>query len=439
MTDWLPGTGRRILALGLFAGLIGVVTIVQGTANILHAPTDSDLLVYFLPAAERIADGRPFEIYDIHNPNGALITLTPLSLFWLAGPLAAARALGVSDVVSCLSASFGTLDCRTLVWLGGLAFLPFVLALGALAAAAARFLNPRLGRDDALLVAALVVLSPLLWLTFTMWWHPEQVLMLCFLLAGAWQLQRRRGIVAGVLFGLALLTRLTALGPVAVLVVLLATDRSWQLLGRVVAGTAVVAGVGMLPYLVVDGSNTIQALLLSNGQFPITNSIWAFVRSTPIGDVVQAADRPLVLGLTVAMTMVAAYWRRVTAMSTGAWALMALALMLVVLFGKRTWPYYYAEPFLFLVVWEIAARGGLSLGGWRWPAISLVYLAVAATLAQFMGLPSISGGGAVLRLMALAQFVGIGAIALAVWRTLRDRPDAPESGGGPGVAAAPTV
>jgi hypothetical protein len=439
MRDWAPGTGRWVLGLAGLVLLVGVATIVQGTASIVRAPTDSDLLVYFLPAAERIADGHPFEIYDIQNPNGARITLPPLSMFWMALPLVVGRALDVADVVSCLSADFGTLDCRTLVWMTGLAFLPFVLLLGALAAGAARALNPRLGRDELLFVAALVVFSPLLWLTFTMWWHPEQVLMLALLVGGAWQLQRRRGVLAGVLFGLAMLTRLTAVGPIAVLGVLLLTDRSWRLLAQVVVAAAAVFGLGMLPYLLVDPSNTVEALLVSNGQFPVTNSIWSFVRSTVIGDVVQSFDRALVVGLTIVITFLAARWRGITAMGSGAWALMAISLMLVVLFGKRTWPYYYAEPFVFLVVWEVAARSGHGLRAWGWPALSVLYLVIAATLAQYMGLPSISEGGLVLRLMAVVQFVGIGVVAIAVWRALRSdaatsaAPDTPE------VAPAATV
>lgn len=440
MKDWGPGTAQRVVGLGLLAVLIGVVTIVQGTANIVVAPTDSDLLVFFLPAAQRIVEGTPFHVYDVHASNGALLEVTPLSFWWMAIPLGLGQAIGIGQVESCVAEAFGTLDCRTVVWMVGLAFLPFVLLLGAVGVAAARFVNPALRRDDALFAGALILLSPLLWLAYTEWWHPEQVLMLLLVVAGAWHLQHRNSLVAGVLFGLALLTRPTALGPIAALLMLVLIAREWRRLVTVSVITAVVVGLGMLPYLLVDGRQAFEALFTYRAEISVGNSIWAFVRGSSIGELVKSYDRWIVLVATIGMAFAAARWRGVTANGTGAWGVMAIALMLVTLLGKRTWPYYYAEALVFLVIWEVAARSG-PRRGFSWPALSVLYLVLMATLAQYMGLQSITDGGIVLRLMAVAQFVAVGAVALGVWRLLRDGPEpepTPAANGDAEVAPAPS-
>ena len=442
MRDWAPGTAQRVIGLGLLALLVGVVTIVQGTANIVVAPTDSDLLVFFLPAAQRIVEGTPFHVYDVHASNGALLEVTPLSFWWMAIPLGIGQSLGIGQVESCVAAAFGTLDCRTVVWMVGLAFLPFVLLLGAAGVLAARMVNPALRRDDALLAGALILLSPLLWLAYTEWWHPEQVLMLVLVVAGAWQLQSRNSLVVGVLFGLALLTRPTALGPIAALLMLVLLERSWRRLLTVGISAAVVVGLGMLPYLVADGQQTLTALFTYRSEISVGNSIWAFVRGSFIGELVKAYDRWIVLAATLVVAYAAARWRGVTANGVGAWGVMAIALMLVTLLGKRTWPYYYAEALVFLVIWEVAARSGAVQRGWRFPALSVLYLLVMGTLAQYMGLQSITDGGIVLRLMAVAQFVAVGVVALGVWRELRDGPEPAEPAGPIGnaeVAPASTV
>ena len=442
MRDWGPGTVQRVVGIGLLAVLVGVVTIVQGTANIVVAPTDSDLLVFFLPAAQRIVEGTPFHVYDVHASNGALLEVTPLSFWWMAIPLGLGQALGIGQVESCVAAAFGTLDCRTVVWMVGLAFLPFVLLLGAVGVVAARMLNPALTRNDALLAGALILLSPLLWLAYTEWWHPEQVLMLVLIVAGAWRLQRRNSLVAGVLFGLALLTRPTALGPIAALLILVLVGREWRRLVTVGAAAGVVVGLGMLPYLVVDGRQAFEALFTYRAEISVGNSIWAFVRGSFIGELVKSYDRWIVLAATLGVAFAAARWRGVTANGVGAWGVMAIALMLVTLLGKRTWPYYYAEALVFIVIWEVAARSGAIRRGWRFPALSMLYLLVMGTLAQYMGLQSITDGGIVLRLMAVAQFVGAGVVALGVWRELHDGPEPAESAGPIGnaeVAPASTV
>lgn len=434
MLDWGPGTGRRVLGLGLFATLIGVVTIVQGTANIVRFPTDSDLLVFFLPATQRIVDGTPFQVYDVHNATGALFEEGPLSFWWMAIPLGLGQTLGLRDVVACVAADFGVVECRTVAWMVGLTFLPFVLMLAAAVVVAIRQVRPSLSRDQALLAGALILFSPLLWLAYTTWWHFEQVLMLLFVVLGAWQLQRGRPALAGVLFGLAMLTRPTGLAPIVALLVLVAVNRQWRTLVTTGAAAAVVVGLGILPYLIVDGGHTLRALGTYHGEISIGNSIWAFVRGiSPIGDVIRVADRWILLAATVVVAYAAARWRGVTVASARAWGVMALASLLVVLIAKVTFPYYYAEAFVFLVIWEASARSDGSGRGWRWPAYSFLYIVITMTLAQYMGVRSITDGGIVLRMMVVAQFVGIGVVAVGVWRALREGPedDAPRVSAGP--------
>jgi len=219
-------------------------------------------------------------------------------------------------------------------------------------------------------------------------------------------------------------------------------ERSWRRLLTVGISAAVVVGLGMLPYLVADGQQTVTALFTYRGEISVGNSIWAFVRGSFIGELVKAYDRWIVLAATLVVAFAAARWRGVTANGVGAWGVMAIALMLVTLLGKRTWPYYYAEALVFLVIWEVAARSGAVQRGWRFPALSVLCLLVMGTLAQYMGLQSITDGGIVLRLMAVAQFVAVGVVALGVWRELRDGPEPAEPAGPFGnaeVAPASTV
>ena len=424
---------RALWAVALLALLVGVVATIQGPAGITDPPAGSDLLSFFFPAAARVLDGQPFGIYAVRAfgdyPNYA----PPVSIEAMAGLIGIARAVDVPGAASCVTQSFATLDCRSLVSFVGLGFLPSVFVLGALVLAAIRRVAPRVTNAAALLAFGLIVLGPLLWLDFTTWGHLEQPLMLCFLVAGVVALQSGRTVLAAILLALAILTRTTALIPVLALLAVLAAERRWT---RAATVAGVMAGVGIVvlaPFFLADPSNATYSLLTWRSSAAIGNSIWSLVAGTSLGNIARSLDQPVAIVLALAAGFVGTRRLGVTSAGRGLWGVLAVAAMLVPLVSKTNWPYYYAEPFVLLLIWETATTGDVEAGaagrtpasvsptGWRGPLplLSILFLAVAVTLGQFMGLHSVTNGGIVLRLMGITQFVAVGAFAVATWWLLR--------------------
>ena len=82
---------------------------------------------------------------------------------------------GAQDCVatSYNAANVGDVSCRSLLGFVGIAFIPFVLLLGAATLGALRRMFPTMSQGQALVAYGLVVLTPLTWQNFTIWWHFE--------------------------------------------------------------------------------------------------------------------------------------------------------------------------------------------------------------------------------------------------------------------------
>jgi hypothetical protein len=414
---------RALWAVALLGLLVGVTATIQGPAGITDPPAGSDLLSFFFPAAARVLDGHPFGIYAVRAFGDYPNYNPPVSIEAMAALIGVARAVDLPGAASCVSSGFATLDCRTLVSFVGLGFLPSVFVLGALVLAAIRRVAPRVTPVAALLAFGLIVLGPLLWLDFTTWGHLEQPLMLCFLVAGVLALQSGRTVVAAVLLALAVLTRTTALIPVLALFAVLAAERRWTRALTLAGVTALVAIAVLAPFFLADPSNATFSLLTWRSSAPIGNSIWSLVAGTSLGTVARSLDQPVAILLALAVGVVAVRRLGVTSGGRGLWGVLAIAAMLVPLVSKTNWPYYYAEPFVLLLIWEIATTSDedaptpAAAPWWRGPLplLSLLFLGVAVTLGQFMGLHSVTNGGIVLRLMGITQFVAVGVFATATW------------------------
>ena len=48
-----------------------------------------------------------------------------------------------------------------------------------------------------------------------------------------------------------------------------------------------------------------------------------------------------------------------------AWAVLAIATLAVPMLTKNNWPYYYLEPFVFMLIWEFASMHDRRLAVWR--------------------------------------------------------------------------
>lgn len=418
--------------------LLGAEAIVRGT-RLLNVPADSDLTNFFFPSADYILHGHPFQMYAVRGSGLYPNFNPPLGTFLMAPLLAAARAVG-----------FGT-GLGAPITFVSFGFLIFVPLLGHLVVRALGRLYPAMPDTQRFLAYVLIVLSPLTWQAFSPWYHLEQPLMLCFLVGALIALQSRRAALAGLLAGLALLTRTTALMPVLALGVLLLAERDWRTLVRFGGIAALVVVAGFAPFFVFDSKDATYSFLTWRGTAPIGgNSIWALFaapdNATGLRHTLDAAarrlDQPAAILCVLAVSALAALRLRVSASSREAWAVLALAALAVPMLSKTVWPYYYLEPFVLLLVWEFSSMHDRVSGVWRWPVLSFSYLAVAATLSQFIGVQSVGAldriGLGVLELAAMAAF------AAAIWARMRAaKPDVAQqpaatspSAGVPGMHAA---
>ncbi len=403
--------------------LLGAEAVVRGTRTV-QTIADSDLTNFFLPSASYILRGDPWHMYAVRGIGLIANDSPPLSMFLYAPLLALARAVG-------FTANYG--EVITFV---SLPFIIVVPLLGLIVLAALRRLYPQMPDAQRFLAYALVVLSPLAWLSIGSWYHPEQPLMLCFLAGAAIALQRRREALAGLLAGLGLLTSTTAMFPLLALGLLPLLERRWR--ATVIFGgiAVVVAGIGMAPFFLFDRPDTTYSFLTWRGGAEIGgNSIWSIFASSSatgirytINAIAKRLDMPSMLIFVAGVSVLANRRLRVSVYSRDMWAVLALASLAVPMLSKRNWPYYYLEPFIFLLVWEFTTMHDRLAGLWRWPVLSVGFLLAAATLAQYLGLKSV---GALDRIvLGLLEFGAMLAFAVAIWVRMR----AAKQGVSPGPA-----
>lgn len=342
---WLLRRKWSILLIALYICLWGASGLL--TLN----PTDFD--VFFLPSARIALAGHPFDIYSVRyqvdypNANGPLAIL-PLTLV-----AALAQRLGW----------LGDVYLRRALVLA--AFSLFSLLLGREALLAVdRLRGERLRGNARLLAYAVIALSPELWHSVLLYGHIEQPIMLWLLLASVRALTEGRDRRAGVLLGLALLTRSMAvlyLLPLALLLVFRGRMRSaaWM---TGLAGA--VAALGLLPFWLADRHDLIYSLLSFRAQLPVGGgSFWGVFYGTPLEAIGRRWDSVVVLSVALAITLVTLSLRRdLDVTSRDVYALLALSSLCFPLFMKTLWPYYYLDVYTLLAVWWLAGlRSGPAL------------------------------------------------------------------------------
>lgn len=396
---------------GALAVVLGAAGIIRGT-SLLTGPQDSDLTTFFFPAADQILRGNPWGIYAVRAFGGYPNYNPPISIFLMAPLLGLARALGLGGNLGALIAFVS------------IPFIAFVLTLGVVTIGALRRLYPGISDTQRFLAFILIVFGPLTWQTFFTWYHVEQPLMLTLLVGAFVAFQARREGLAGVLGGLAVLSRTTALIPLIAFGVLLLARREWRPLvtfGGVAAG---VTAAGLAPFFVFDRADTTYSLVSWRGTAQIGgNSIWSLFAydgaqaASPLRYTLDHFARRLDMYSVIAVVAIVAFVavRRlgVSAYGRDAWALLAIAALAVPMLSKNNWPYYYLEPFVFLLIWEFASMHDRRSGVWRWPVLTFGYLSVAGTLSQFIGLHSV---GALDRIVVgLLDFGAMLGFTIAVW------------------------
>ncbi|HKW23875.1 MAG TPA: hypothetical protein VJO13_21035 [Ktedonobacterales bacterium] len=306
----------------------------------------TDLDAFFVPASRIALSGHPFDVYslryqgDYPNANGP-ISLIPLTL---------------ASAIASWQGMLNDIELRRVVVMT--IFAPFVLLMAREAVAAVDQLrDKRLMGVWRFAAYALFALSPEIWHSMLFYGHIEQPIMLWLSLWGIRQLTARRPARAGLLLGLALLTRSSALMLVLPLAALLARDRQWRALARFGAAMVGTVGVVLLPFLLADRSHVIYSLVTFRGRLPVGGgSFWGLTLNTPLESFGQRYDGFIVLLVSLLLTGIVLLRRRdLTLASPALYLLLALSSFCFALFIKTLWPYYFLEPFTFLTIWWLGA------------------------------------------------------------------------------------
>jgi len=402
--------------------LLGAEAIVRGTRAVVSI-TDSDLTNFFFRSADYILRGDPWHMYAVRASGAYPNYNPPLSIALMAPLLSLARAVGFAN-------NYGELITFICI-----PFLVFVPLLGYLVLRVLRHLYPEMPEAQQLIAYGLILLSPLTWQTYGTWYHIEQPMMLCLLVGAVLAVQQRREALGGVLAGLAVMTRTTGLIPLIALGLLLLFGGQWRALVKLAGAAAVVVAVVMAPFFYFDRVDTVYSFLTWRGTAPIGgNSIWSIFASgntTGLRHTLDMAARRLDMPSVILFVLVATYLAvrafRITAYSREAWAVLTIAALAVPMLSKTNWPYYYLEPFVPMLIWEFTSMYDRRSGVWRWPVLSLSYLAITATLSQYIGLQSV---GVVDRVgVGFLDFAAMLAFVLLIWFRLQAVKPSPADAG----------
>lgn len=407
------------LAVTALSLSLGATSIVRGTRAVVTI-ADSDLTNFFLKSADYILRGQAWQMYAVRADGGYPNYNPPLSVFLMAPLLWLARAFG-------FAANYG--EQITFVTLP---FIVLVPILGYLCLKVMDHLYPGAPETQRLLVYALVTLSPLTWQTYSIWYHVEQPLMLCLLIGAVLLLQRQKPELAGLLAGLAFLTRTTALIPLIALGVLLLLTRAWRTLAAFGGISALVAALGLVPFFLFDRADAMYTFVTWRSSAQIgSDSIWALFAYTGSPDgtlnharyLLDAVAKRLDMYSVILVVVIAAWLAvrrlRLTLGDEDVWALVALGALATPMLSKQVWPYYYLEPFIFIVIWEFSTMHDRRSGMWRWPALSVAFLLVAGTFSQYIQLQSVGRLDAIV--LGLTQTAAMALFAWAIWARMGAR------------------
>ncbi len=358
---------RVLSRLGL-AGLFALYFLMWGVISLLPLnPTDLD--VFFFPSARIAAGGHPLLVYSLlyaqvyPNANG------PLSLVPLTGVVLLTQHLGWAQ------------NPALSRMLADVVFAVFpLLMVWEVLRALDRLLPAPIKTRWRVPIAALFALSPLLFQSMLLYGHIEHAIMLWLLLASVRFLGERRYAVAGLVFGLALLTRSSVVVYAVPLVGVLLLHRRWRqtlAFGLSAGGTL---GLGLSPFLLADRKDVIFSLFTFHAQLDIGGgSLWGIVMDTPLATLGQRYDTEAVLlaaALATAATL--AFARRLDFDSPHLYALLMLCGCCFALFIKTLWPYYFLDDYVLVSIWWIALAGRLAT--WRARLVFALGVALPAAL-----------------------------------------------------------
>ena len=314
-------------------------------------PTDLDY--FFLPAVRIALRGHPLLVYTVRfqtviaNDNG------PLGLVPLTAVAAVASWLGWPD------------DQRLLRAFILAVFSIFTLLMAREAVTAIdRLRGAPLEGLSRVVAYGVFAVSPILLIGVLGYGHVEQPMMLWLVLFALRKLASDRPVVAGISFGLAMLTRTLAALPLIPLALLLLARGRWRVTASLAGTAALTAALGLLPFVLADPTDTIYSILTHRGSLPVSGgSVWQLLVGTPYEWVPQHGDIFFVLGLAVLVSLLVIRARpELETSSRDIYGLLALTALTLPLLAKSVWPYYFLDAYVFGAVWWLGQVDPLALG-----------------------------------------------------------------------------
>jgi hypothetical protein len=311
-----------------------------------------DFAAFYATAIDKILAGTPLDIYSfVARAPGSELKLAlahpPLWLFVLSPWYALGRAIGIDDFHAALGVSVGQawMLALTLPVDVGLCFTIVRLVEG----------KQRLPEAQRLILFACLLLSPLLWLSSVIYGHNESWMVLAVLLAIAVG-ERGRWLLAGVLWGVALELKTTAIVPALTYFLWgLGKERRRTTIpsGLVAAATFVLP---LVPYALFRREAVTYALVGFERIRPIGGYVmWKVI---PGLDALAGWSNPIILAIAAAIGVAMARRPGRSFLDAGgAWALF-LGQIAFLLFAKALFVWYVlAAGCFFFLAWARHYRG----------------------------------------------------------------------------------
>jgi hypothetical protein len=397
--------------------------VASAVAVLLFDTSKTDLDVFFWPSTEIALHGHPLLVYTLRagpypNANG------PVSLLPLGVVVAVINALGWQD----------SMRLRDALTVGVFAVFSLLMAREAVLAIQAGRGRGREARGTArggegrgqltrrLLIAAVFLLAPPLWVALVGFGHIEEPLELWLILLGVRLLGRGRTVWAGICLGLAVMTKSVSAVCLIPLLVALLFDRRIRSAAALAGAAVVTAAVVIAPFLLADRSGVVYSLVTYRGELPIVGgSLWVAFLGSGWDAFVRHSDAVLFMGAALVLSVAALAWRpRGGSATPRVYGLLAVAAACVPMLAKTSWPYYLLDPYVFAAIWWLGCPRRVV--SWRL-AVPLLLAAGDIVLAAIEPtLPLPAGTGAAVGIAASAGTAVVIALLFGLSWGARDDP-----------------
>ncbi|MGD1053624.1 MAG: hypothetical protein ABR950_07320 [Candidatus Dormibacteria bacterium] len=402
-----PPIAVRGLRRALIPVLALAFVVASAAAVLLFDTSKTDLDVFFWPSAEIALHGHPLLAYSLRagpypNANG------PVSLLPLGVVVAIVNALGLQD----------SMRLRDALTVGAFAVFSLLMAHEAvLAVEAGRGTGWRTWRGwpvRRLLVAAVFLLAPPLWVALVGYGHIEEPLELWLILLAVRLLGRGRTVWAGVCLGLAVMTKSVSAVCLIPVVAALLFDRRLRSAAAVTGAAVLTAVVAIAPFLLADRSDVVYSLVTYRGDLPIVGgSLWVAFLGSGWDRFVGQWDAVLFGGSAFLLSAAGLAWRpRRGWAAPRVYGLLAVAAACVPMLAKTSWPYYLLDPYVFAAIWWLGRPGRVL--HWRLAAPLLLAGGGIVLAAVEPTLPLAAGPGAVVGVAASTGMAVVIALLLGL-------------------------